>query len=114
MGCRSPCSLNIPRGILESACDWGYEETEPELAQAHEREILVVCRSRHRSLLAAYSLQRLGFNQVLSLQTGLRGWKDDGHLLCDHQGQNIDLSDADVYFTPHIRPQQICPEDRQT
>ena len=27
-------SLNVPRGILESACDYGYEETVPELAAA--------------------------------------------------------------------------------
>lgn len=25
-------SLNIPRGILESACDYDYSETEPKLA----------------------------------------------------------------------------------
>ena len=35
---REPCeidamhirgSMNVPRGILESACEWDYEETEP-------------------------------------------------------------------------------------
>ena len=35
-------SINVPRGILESACEWEYEETEPELVRAREREIVVV------------------------------------------------------------------------
>ena len=34
-------SLNVPRGILESACEWDYEETEPELVRARDREIIV-------------------------------------------------------------------------
>ena len=38
-------SICVPRGILESACEWDYEETEPELVQARGREIVVVCRS---------------------------------------------------------------------
>ena len=46
-------SHNVPRGVLESACVWDYEEIIPELVTAREREIVVVCRSGHRSLLAA-------------------------------------------------------------
>ncbi len=38
-------SLNVPRGILESACEYGYEETVPELVQARDRDVVVVCRS---------------------------------------------------------------------
>jgi rhodanese-related sulfurtransferase len=30
-------SLNVPRGILESACEWDYEETVPELVRARDR-----------------------------------------------------------------------------
>ncbi|MGB5774772.1 MAG: rhodanese-like domain-containing protein, partial [Sedimenticolaceae bacterium] len=69
-------SLNVPRGILESACEWEYEETMPELVQARDREVVVVCRSGYRSVLAAHSLQLLGYRNVASLKTGLRGWKD--------------------------------------
>ncbi len=103
-------SLNVPRGILESACEWDYEETEPTLVQACRQEILVVCRSGNRSLLAAHSLQRLSYSHVLSLKTGLRGWKDDDQPLQDSLGQSINLDDADIYFTPHLRPEQMCPE----
>ena len=31
-------SINVPRGVLESACDYGYEETVPELAESRDRE----------------------------------------------------------------------------
>ena len=100
-------SLNVPRGILESACEWEYEETEPELVRAREREVVVVCRSGYRSVLAANSLQVLGYKDVASLQTGLRGWKDYEQPLEDTQGHPVDLDDADVYFTPVIRPDQM-------
>ena len=104
-------SINVPRGILESACEWDYEETIPELVQAREREIVVVCRSGYRSVLAAHSMQVLGYQNVVSLQTGLRGWKDYDQPLEDGQGQDVDLDDADVYFTPQIRPDQQRPKD---
>jgi rhodanese-related sulfurtransferase len=104
-----PGSMNVPRGILESACEWDYEETEPELVQAREREVVVVCRSGHRSILAAHSLQVLGYENVVSLQTGVRGWKDYDQPLVDGEGRAVDLDDADVYFTPRLRPDQHRP-----
>ena len=103
-------SLNVPRGILESACEWEYEETVSELVQARNREIVVVCRSGHRSVLAAYSMQVLGYKDVVSLQTGLRGWKDYEQPLVDSEDRNVDLEDADVYFTPQVRPDQMKPK----
>lgn len=102
-------SINVPRGILESACEWEYEETLPELVQAREREVVVVCRSGHRSVLAAHSMQVLGYKDVVSLETGLRGWKDYDQPLEDAVGQCVDLDDADIYFTPQVRPDQRKP-----
>lgn len=102
-------SINVPRGILESACEWDYEETVPELVQARDREIVVVCRSGYRSVLAAHSMQVLGYTKVASLQTGLRGWKDYDQPLEDAEGNPVDLDDADVYFTPRLRPEQMRP-----
>ncbi len=104
-------SISVPRGILESACEWDYEETIPALVRARDREIVVVCRSGYRSVLAAHSLQVLGYTNVVSLQTGLRGWKDYDQPLEDGAGNAVDLDDADVYFTPQIRPEQMRPED---
>lgn len=106
---RIPGSLNVPRGILESACEWDYEETVAELVQGRGREIVVVCRSGYRSVLAAHAMQVLGYENVVSLQTGLRGWKDYEQPLQDGSGQPVDLDDADEYFTPQIRPDQMRP-----
>ncbi|MBK1724322.1 rhodanese-like domain-containing protein [Thiocystis violacea] len=102
-------SLNVPRGILESACEWDYEETVPDLVQAREREVVVVCRSGYRSVLAAHSMNVLGYQNVVSLKTGLRGWKDYEQPLVDQAGGAVDLDDADVYFTPRLRPDQVRP-----
>jgi rhodanese-related sulfurtransferase len=102
-------SLNVPRGVLESACEWDYEETEPRLVQARDREVVIVCRSGHRSLLAGANLKLLGFNHVFSLKTGLRGWKDSEQPLVDGLGHSVDLDDADEYFTPRLRPDQRRP-----
>lgn len=107
-----PGSMNVPRGILESACEWDFEETEPELVQARDREVVVVCRSGHRSVLAANSLQVLGFNNVVSLQTGLRGWNDYEQPLVDANEQPVDVEDGDDYFTTKLRPEQMRPETR--
>ena len=104
-------SLNVPRGILESACEWEYEETEPELARAREREIVIVCRSGYRSVLAAHSMQLLGYSNVASLKTGLRGWKDYEQPLIDSDGADVDLDEADRYFSPILRDDQMKPAD---
>ena len=106
-----PGSLNVPRGILESACEWDYEETEPELVRARHREIVVVCRSGYRSILAANSMQVLGYENVVSLKTGLRGWNDFEQPLEGKQGDEIDLDNADEYFTVHLRDDQKRPAD---
>ena len=103
-------SLNVPRGILESACEWDYEETEPELVRARDREIAVVCRSGYRSVLAAHSMQLLGYQNVVSLKTGLRGWKDYEQPLVDRDGNEVDLDNADDYFTPKLREDQLKPK----
>lgn len=92
-------SLSVPRGILEMACEEGYEDTVPELAAAREREIVVVCRSGQRSLLAARTLQQLGYRSVTSVRTGLRGWNDDEYPLIDAQCRLVPVDLADTCFT---------------
>jgi rhodanese-related sulfurtransferase len=105
-----PGSLNVPRGILESACEWDFEETEPELVKARHREIVVVCRSGHRSILAAHSLLVLGYENAVSLQSGLRGWNDYEEPLVNREGESVDPDLADKYFTAKLRPDQRRPK----
>jgi rhodanese-related sulfurtransferase len=108
-----PGSLNVPRGIVESACEWGYEETEPELVQARDREMIIVCRSGYRSILAAHSLQLLGFKNVYSLATGLKGYNDYELPFVDIEEKLVDTEVADVFFVNKILPHQRPPEARK-
>jgi rhodanese-related sulfurtransferase len=102
-------SINVPRGILESACDYGYEETVPDLAAARRRDIIIVCRSGYRSVLAAYNMQQMGYQKVYSLKTGLRGWKDY-ELPLVRQGESpVEPDEADAYFMARVSPEQLGP-----
>ncbi|MCG7911993.1 MAG: rhodanese-like domain-containing protein [Candidatus Thiodiazotropha taylori] len=103
-------SILAPRGILESACEWDYEETIPELVKARQREVVVVCRSGYRSVLAAFSMKMLGFENVVSLKTGLRGWNDFEQPLVNAEDEAVDIDDADDYFTPNLREDQLSPK----
>lgn len=104
-------SINAPRGILEQCSEWDYEETIPELVQARERNVVVVCRSGNRSVLAAYTLQQLGFRHVYSLKTGLRGWNDYELPLVGPDDRPVDTGTADEYFTSRVKPEQLRPQD---
>ncbi|GAB6041036.1 rhodanese-like domain-containing protein [Endothiovibrio diazotrophicus] len=99
-------AINVPRGILESACEFNYEETVPALADARDQPVVLLCRSGNRTVLAASVMQRMGYRQVYSLKTGLRGWNDFEQPLVDHHGQAVDIDTADDYFTTHLRPEQ--------
>jgi 3-mercaptopyruvate sulfurtransferase SseA len=99
----------VPRGILEAACDWGYDETLPELAGARERPIVVACRSGIRSVLAADVMQVMGFADVVSLKTGVRGWNDFEQPLVDGSGQAVDTDTAEQLLASRIRPEQLRP-----
>ncbi|MCP5142976.1 MAG: rhodanese-like domain-containing protein [Chromatiales bacterium] len=102
-------SINVPRGILEAACEYNYEETVPELVQARERQVILICRSGNRSVLGAYMMQLMGYRKVASLKTGLRGWNDYELPMIDSAGGEVDIDDADDYFTPKLRPEQMAP-----
>ncbi len=102
-------SINVPRGILESASEWDYEDTVPVLVQARMREIVVVCRSGNRSALAVQSMQLLGYEHASSLRTGLRGWNDYEEPLWSSAGTLVDEAEADDYFTVKLRADQKAP-----
>jgi rhodanese-related sulfurtransferase len=105
-------SLNVPRGILENASEWDFEETEPELVTARERPVVLVCRSGNRTTLAAYTLQLMGYEKVISLKTGLRGWSDYELPLVDIEEKPVDIDDADHYFANKVLREQRNPASR--
>lgn len=106
-------SINVPRGTLESACEWDYDETEPELVEARNQDVIVICRSGHRSVLAAYTMKMLGYKKPISLKTGLRGWNDYEQALINKKGEPVDIDDADEFFDTKLRDDQVDPERRK-
>ena len=107
---RIPGSLNVPRGVLEQACEWDFEETVPELAGRKGWPIVVVCRSGNRSILAADVMLQLGFSDVVSLKTGLRGWNDFEQPLVDAEGNTVDADEGELRLVPRVSPQQRRPD----
>ncbi|NOX92203.1 MAG: rhodanese-like domain-containing protein [Gammaproteobacteria bacterium] len=105
-----PGSLNVARGILESACEYDYDETVPEFAAGRDRNLVLVCRSGRRSALATYTLMQMGFSKVRSLKTGLRGWNDDEYPLVDDQQKPVNPDIIETYFTSRLRPEQHKPK----
>ncbi len=103
-------SLHVPRGILETAVEWDHEETEPDLVEARDREIIVVCRSGSRSIFAAYTLMQMGYTNVASLKTGLRGWNEYDLPLIDMEGNPIDPELGDKYFANKLLDYQRKPK----
>lgn len=103
-------ALNVPRGILETACEYDYEDTVPELVQARDKEIVVICRSGNRSVFAAEVMQQMGYKNVVSLKTGMRGWSDYEQPMLDKDGNEVDEDDAIEFFTTRLRPEQMSPE----
>lgn len=65
-----PGALGIGRGILE----YHIADVAPD----PEQEIVLYCRGGNRSALAADSLQKMGYRNVLSLRGGYREWNAAG------------------------------------
>jgi len=103
-------SINVPRGILETACEYGYEETVPELVEARARDIIVICRSGNRSLLAANTMKLMGYKSVKSLKLGVRGWNDFELVLQDRHGNVVHIDVLDALLTSRVRPDQLPPK----
>jgi rhodanese-related sulfurtransferase len=64
-----PGATNIPRGMLEHSID--------QVTTDKNRKLVLFCGGGSRSALAAASLKKMGFKNVISLAGGYRGWKKD-------------------------------------
>jgi rhodanese-related sulfurtransferase len=107
---RIPGSINVPRGVLEQSCEWDYDETVPELAAGREQEIVVICRSGKRSVLAADALLKMGYTNVTSLKTGVRGWSDYEQPMTNANGDALDADAGDALLAPRVRAAQRKPK----
>ena len=105
-------SMLVPRGILETACEEEYEDAVPELIEARNREIIVICRSGNRSVLAAQVMQTMGYKHVSSMKTGLRGWNDFELPLYDIQQNQLDPDDVDEKLNAGFCSSLMHPDRR--
>ena len=63
-------ALHIPRGVLEST----IESRLPD----RDRPVVLFCAGGSRSVLAAASLEAMGYSDVASMAGGFNRWKDEG------------------------------------
>src|SRR3984893_9149631 len=65
-----PGAVHLGKGIIER----DVEERVPD----PETPGVLYCGGRFRSALAADNLQKMGYTQVLSMDGGIRGWREKG------------------------------------
>ncbi|KTC93228.1 rhodanese-like domain-containing protein [Legionella cincinnatiensis] len=68
-----PTAIHLSKGIIER----DIEKKVPDL----NTKMVVYCSGGFRCALVADSLQKIGYTQVYSLDTGLQGWLDAGYSL---------------------------------
>jgi rhodanese-related sulfurtransferase len=110
--CHVENSMLIPRAILETACEAEYEDSVPELIDARDREIIVICRSGNRSILAAQTMQWMGYKNVTSMKTGLRGWNDYELPLINRYRETVDPDTVDELLNAGFCSTLMHPDRR--
>jgi rhodanese-related sulfurtransferase len=68
-----PDAIHLGKGIIER----DIEARVPELSA----EIVLYCGGGFRSALAADNLQRMGYTNVISMDGGIRDWREKGYPL---------------------------------
>jgi len=63
-----PGAVHLGKGIIER----DIEERVPELGTP----VVLYCGGGYRSALAADNLQKMGYTNVLSMDGGIRGWRE--------------------------------------
>lgn len=76
---RLPGAIHLGKGIIER----DIEEKFPDPSQ----ELILYCGGGYRSALAADNLQKMGYENVWSMDGGFRGWREAGLPLDGAQGK---------------------------
>jgi rhodanese-related sulfurtransferase len=63
-----PGAIHLGKGVIER----DIEERVPEL----DTPLVLYCGGGYRSALAADNLQKMGYTNVLSMDGGIRGWRE--------------------------------------
>ena len=67
---RAKGSIHLGKGVIE-------RDIETKIPNLND-EIVLYCGGGFRSALAAESIQKMGYTNVLSMDGGIRGWRDAG------------------------------------
>ena len=73
-----PGALLAPRGMLEWYADPTTAYAKPELTTQRDARIIVACASGGRSLLAAETLKKMGYTNVVNMAGGFNEWSKQG------------------------------------
>jgi len=68
-----PGAIHLAKGIIERDIEQRIPETGAE--------IVLYCGGGYRSALAADNLQKMGYANVISMDGGIRGWREKGYPL---------------------------------
>jgi rhodanese-related sulfurtransferase len=68
-----PGALHLGKGVIER----DIEARVPEL----DTELVLYCGGGFRSALAADNLQKMGYKNVISMDGGIRDWREKGYSL---------------------------------
>jgi len=68
-----PGAIHLGKGVIER----DIEERVPDL----NREMILYCGGGYRSALAADNLQKMGYTNVISMDGGIREWREKGYPL---------------------------------
>ena len=63
-------AIHLGKGVIER----DIEKVIPD----HDAEIVLYCGGGFRSALAALNLKKMGYTKVISMDGGIRGWRDGG------------------------------------
>jgi rhodanese-related sulfurtransferase len=66
-----PGAIHLGKGVIER----DIEKTVPDT----NTELVLYCGGGFRSALAADNLQKMGYTNVISMDGGVRGWREKGY-----------------------------------
>lgn len=66
-----PGAIHLGKGVIER----DIEKTVPDT----NTELVLYCGGGFRSALAADNLQKMGYKNVISMDGGVRGWREKGY-----------------------------------
>ncbi|MFA6053382.1 MAG: rhodanese-like domain-containing protein [Methylobacter sp.] len=69
-----PGAFNIPRGVLEFKIG-----SHPDFQDKQDAHIIVYCQTGGRSALATEALNKMGFNNAVSMAGGFKAWIESGN-----------------------------------